>query len=48
MIAHTAKVMPILSSALVLIGLDHVCRDQPRGVIRGAEGRKFKYFADVI
>ena len=32
MIVHTQKVMPILSSVLVLIGFsDLVCRDQPRG-----------------
>ena len=32
MLAHTNKVMPILSSVLVLIGFsDLVCRDQPQG-----------------
>ena len=36
MIVHTQKVMPILSSVLVLIGFsDLVCRDQPRGTPRG-------------
>ena len=32
MIVHTQKIMPILSSVLVLIGFpDLVCQDQPRG-----------------